>query len=356
MKSKKWVRIWFVFLLIIPIVGVFNYYIDSFGIFNKNTYLDKAAKQLASGKIIVGLKNFDERIFRKKTINHLNRDIEWVALGSSRIMQLRKRMFLPENVSFQNYSVSGASLKDYLALIQCHYNKFGELPKNIIIGVDPWIFNKNSGQTRLTSLHDEYIQFLSILGINHQTIKQNNLVKLFSLEYTKENVRFIRNKFSKNYQGYYIFHSINVDDYLREPDGSIQYPYKYRHPNFETVEKEAINYASGNVYLLENFDSISNQKTFELFIKYLTNNNVNVYFYLPPYNPNAYDILMKRKYQIINDVEEYLRIFGKENSINVIGSYNPYRIGLTNENFFDGMHTLDNAYEILFSNIINNNI
>jgi hypothetical protein len=34
-----------------------------------------------------------------------------------------------------------------------------------------------------------------------------------------------------------------------------------------------------------------------------------------------------------------------------IGSYNPHKFGFKNEDFFDGMHSLDSVYEKLFKNL-----
>lgn len=352
MSEKKWVKIWIFFVAtVLIIVGVINYKIDSLGLVTAEGYLDNAAKELANGKIVAGLKNFDERIFRKKIIQNINYKIDWVVIGSSRTMQLRQRMFLDSDIGFQNYSVSGASMEDYMALIQTHYNTFNEYPKNIILGIDPWIFNKNSGQNRYQSLEDEYNQFLSeieIKKVNNQ-YTSTKLLKLLSVEYFIENIKFIKNNFNNGLKGYYIVDSINIDSQLREPDGSIQYPYKNRFPNFDEVKKTAIAYTRGNVYSLEKFDKIYNEVLFEKIIKYLKNKNINIYFYLPPYNPYAYDILINnKKYQIVNSIESYLIDVSKKFDIMLLGSYNPHKYGFSNNDFFDGMHSLDTVYIEIF--------
>ena len=352
MYAKKWVKLWFVFgFASIFLIGLFNYVVDSFGLISKNSYLDKAAKELANGKIVAGLKNFDERIFRKKIIENLQDPPQWIAIGSSRIMQLRKRFFLENNQTFQNLAVSGASLEDYMALIQVYKNHFKKLPKNIIFGIDPWIFNKYNGQNRYLSLVNEYNQFLQTIGYNNKKIKKNifnNYIKLLSIEYLKENIKFIINNVNNELKGYYIVNSINIDDYLREPDGSIQYPYRERYPNKEQVIKKAIAYGKPPIYSLLNFKNMSNLLIFERFINYLLEHNVKVYFCLPPYNPLAYNSIIKH-YPIIINVEYYLKSFANKHNILVIGSYNPYDINLTIDDFFDGMHTLDSAYIKLFS-------
>ncbi|MGI6723275.1 MAG: hypothetical protein ACOX39_02705 [Arcobacteraceae bacterium] len=355
MKNKNWIYGFFISCFgIFILVGSFNYKIDSLGILKDST-LDNVTKDLADGNIIAGLSNIDERIFRKKQIKYLKNDVEFIAIGSSRTMQLRKNMFLDDGINnFQNYSVSGASLEDYIALIQVHKNKFGKLPKNIILGLDAWIFNQNNGQTRYLSLVEEYNEFISILNnsskqkINNDTSTRNNFLYFISIEYFKKNLK----DFSKK-EIFYIADNIEVDDNLRMPDGSIYYPYKSRFPDFKEVEKVAKSYTQGNVYSLENYKKLFNIELFENLIKYLLENNVNIYFYLTPYNPITYDILMQNeKYKIINQAEEYIINFSKQNNIKIVGSFNPHNYNLTNEDFFDGMHSLDIAYEKIFKNLL----
>jgi hypothetical protein len=355
MKSTKWIKIFFgLSIFVFLFLGIFNYKIDSLGLLRETT-LDKVAEELSNGKIIAGLGNIDERIFRKKQIEYLKNDVEYVAIGSSRTMQLRKNMFLNDGINnFQNYSVSGASIEDYIALIQVHKNKFGELPKNLILGLDSWIFNKNNGQTRYTSLSKEYYHFLEILNVSSfekSSKEETNKIKIsyfISLDYLKENIKSFRKK-----QTYYVADNIEIDDALKMPDGSIYYPYKDRFPNFEEVEKIAKSYAQGSVYSLERYEEISNIEIFEKLITYLKNNGVNVYFYLTPYHPTTYDILISQeKYKIINEVEIYVKEFAKQNNIKVVGSYNPHLLNLKNEHFFDGMHSLDIAYEIIFKDLL----
>lgn len=358
MDSKKWIRAWFITIMIIPLVGSFNYKIDSLGLVNSNGYLNNAAKDLANGNMIAGLKNFDERIFRKKVIENIKEDIEWVMIGSSRSMMLRKRTFLNSSETFHNYSVSGASLEDFIALTSIHIDNQHKLPKNIILGIDPWIFNKNNGQNRYLSFVGDYNKLISKINENQTTptltINENTqyINKLFSIEYLIENIKFLKNNISNNLKGYYIVDTINIDASIRELDGSLQYPYKNRNPNFKKVKDDAIAYTKGNVYALNNFTKLDNIELFKSFILYLKNNGINVILYLPPYNPISYDLLSNnKKYVMINEAEKYLFAFSKNYDIKIIGSYNPHKYNFSYKDFFDGMHGLDSTYEIIFREI-----
>lgn len=354
MNSKKWIITWFIIILTVSfVVGGFNYKIDSLGLVNSNDYLDKAAKDLASGNMIAGLKNFDERIFRKKVIENIKDNIEWVAIGSSRSMMLRKRTFLKPSETFYNYSVSGASLEDFIALISIHIDNQHKLPKNIILGIDPWIFNKNNEQNRYLSFVADYNKLISKIDADKiVNEKPKYIKKLFSIEYFIENIKFVKNNISNNLKGYYIVDTINIDASIRELDGSLQYPYKSRNPNFKDVKNAAISYTKGNVYSLNNFTKLDNIELFKSFILYLKDNGVNVILYLPPYNPISYDLLSdNKKYVMINEAEKYLFAFSKKYDIKIIGSYNPHKYNFSYKDFFDGMHGLDNTYNVIFKEI-----
>ena len=81
MKSTKWIKIFFgLSIFVFLFLGIFNYKIDSLGLLRETT-LDKVAEELSNGKIIAGLGNIDERIFRKKQIEYLKNDVEYVAIG-----------------------------------------------------------------------------------------------------------------------------------------------------------------------------------------------------------------------------------------------------------------------------------
>ena len=47
-----------------------------------------------------------------------------------------------------------------------------------------------------------------------------------------------------------------------------------------------------------------------------------------------------------------MKEFAKQNNIKLAGSYNPHNLNLKNEHFFDGMHSLDIAYEIIFKDLL----
>jgi hypothetical protein len=341
-------------IVIILAVSFFNYKIDSLGLFGNSNYLVKAAKTLTNGKMIAGLKNNNERLFQELIIKNLQVKNDVIAIGSSRSMQLRKRFFLENKVNFFNHSVSGASLEDYISIVGAYELIHRYLPPTIVLGVDPWIFNKYSGQNRWKSLSKYYNYGIEKIYNKKQNFTIVNTTKwkqLINYDYTVTNIEFLKNILKNNGKTFYITDTVDIDDSIKEIDGSIHYPYKVRNPDYDEVKKTAISYTKGRVYSLMKYNTLSNTKLFENFIKYLKSKKVNVVLFLPPYNPITYDILTKnKKYKYIKISEQYINNFAIKYGIDIKGSFNPYKYEFTNKDFFDGMHGHDSVAKKVFKN------
>lgn len=352
-KYKKWLEIsLFIITMIIIGISIFNYRVDSLGLFNNTGYLDDAAKTLTNRKMIAGLENYDERLFQELIIKNLKVKNDAIAVGSSRTMQLRKEYFFNSDVKYFNHSVSGASLEDYISITLAYDYIHAYLPHTIILGIDPWIFNKNNNQNRWKVLNKYYTHFLIQTGEKEESTIYFYFSKwkqLFNYETTLANIKMLIKVLKNNGRIFYEVKSIDFDDSIKALDGSIYYPYKYRFPDEKEVQFLAKKYVKGNVYSMENFDRLDNRDLFENFITYLDSKDVNVVFFLHPYNPISYDLLVSRiKYQNIIKVEKYLNKFAKERNIPLYGSYNPHNYRLTSKDFFDGMHGLESVSKNIF--------
>jgi len=361
--QKEWFlkTILFMFILL-STTGIFNYAIDSAGIFSQNDELQEVAHALINDKTIGGLVfNYDERQFQKLIIENSGKKFNIIFVGSSKGMELRQRYlrFGDGSQRFFNHGMSGSTLEDYMAIIGL-YESRSSLPSKIIIGVDPWIFNKNNGQSRWKSIGKYYKNILGkIYGTKVEVDLSDNLkyLQLLNLEYTQANLEAITKKnkqtnleaTTKNKQiKFYITNTTEVDDFTREPDGSIHYPFKVRFQKDLKTQRSAKEYGNAPVYSLESFNELSNTKLFEDFITYLQKKNIEVMFLLPPYHPIAYSLLVKDpKYKIIMDVEIYLRNIASTRGIKITGSYDPVNYHFSSIDFTDGMHSKDIVMEKL---------
>ena len=348
-SQKEWFfkTILFIFILL-STTGIFNYAIDSAGVFSQNDELQEVAYALINDKMIAGQENYDERQLQKRVIENSGEKFNIIFVGSSTGMQLRHSFLRFEDGAqkFFNHGMSGSSLEDYMAIIGLYESK-SFLPSKIIIGVDPWIFNKNNNQSRWKSIGKYYMNILGkIYGTKVENLSDSSkYLQLINFDYTKANLKaLIKNKKTN----FYITDSIEVDDFIREPDGSIHYPFGTRFQKDIKTQEMAKLYANAPVYSLENFNNLSNTKLFEDFMNYLQKKNIEVMFMLPPYHPITYKLLVENpKYKIIVDAERYLRNIASTHRIKISGSYNPENYHFSSEDFTDGMHGKDIVMEKL---------
>ena len=193
-------------LLIISIISIFNYKVDSLGVFGHSNYLAQAAKALTSGKMIAGLQNIDDRLFQNLIIKNLQVRNDVIAIGSSTTMQLRKGLVSKDRINFFNHSLNGASLEDYIAIVGAYESIHGYLPSTVILGVDSWVFNKNNGQGRWVGLKKYYdfeldriygkgLDSISNSKININSIKWKQFI---NFDFTVSNIKFFIMALLKN--------------------------------------------------------------------------------------------------------------------------------------------------------------
>jgi hypothetical protein len=348
-----------ILLLSAPIL-LLNLYVDP-----ANIGHEQFEKSLAN--ILLNYKNalyvvtadFDERLFEKEIITNEKKSHDMICFGSSRMLPADSSLF--QDKSFFNHSMSGFSIEDLVALYEISKENH-KLPKTIILGVDPWLFNKNNTQNKWLTIHDYYDKGVKALqlpnSLSSKMLYYKFMLKRYSqfadLSYYQSSLYlYISNNFR-------VSHTVkpapgNNDKYLDIPvkcfDGSYRYDKSYAFKSNSEVLKLAIEYINKPVYSLESFSRIDNKETFERIIRDIKNNGIKIIFILPPYHPATYKLLVGLKeYKIIDEVEEYVKSFAEMENIQLFGSYNPIKLNLNDDDFYDGMHPKKEAFKVLFKN------
>ena len=130
---------------------------------------------------------------------------------------------------------------------------------------------------------------------------------------------------------------MEVDDFVREPDGSVHFPHRTRGERSEGTQPLAQMGGRGLEQYSKDFYAILNQKLFEDFVSYLRKQGSEVILYLHPIEPIAYEKI-KERYQIIIEIENYLRQFTSKQNILFLGSYDPQNYNFVSSDFFDYLH------------------
>jgi hypothetical protein len=350
---KKWLKGFFsILLLLLALTALFNFHADSAGIFRPNKGLKGVALNLINGNMVAGyLNRNDERELQRLIVENYSGRRDIIAIGSSRTMLLRKR-FIRGNVDFFNHSVSGAIIEDYVAIIGL-YRRKGVLPKTVIIGIDPWIFNKNSrlGSDFWRILESYYEEMVAEFPKGARGTKMvRNIIgprsdvtsryeQLINLEYTLQNWQYLQKG-----KRVYVTDTVKVDDYVREPDGSLHFPYSTRFAKMENTGSRVL-----PEIIYSNFDTLSGTGLFEDLLHYLKAHGVKAVLLLPPLHPDVYrSSLHDPRYSITLKVEAYLRQLARDNNLIVIGSFDPGRNGFKAEDFADEIHGHETVMQKLF--------
>lgn len=344
------------FLPIPVVIIAINYFIDPANLYWGARKYNCIASAIASGMNVRDVDNLDERLVQEKIITKIKAPPRQLIIGSSRSMMIGDNIFQQKSL---NNSVSGASLEDYLALWYV-YDEKGFLPEVFVIGLDPWILNRNSGQGRWQSLNNNYQKMIKRLNLkaatNASTVSEKTL-NLISLSYFQTSTTDFKKQFQKRWKESTDLCVATSELQSKEKqmilwDGRRVYDEKMRLRTVTKVEEDAISYGTDkNVYSLSGFAELDkeNLKTLEVFSKYLLLKGVKVVFYLPPYHPTTFKkIIARDDTKIILEVEKAYKELGQRLHIPVVGSSNPDSYKLMGDVFFDGMHAKEKGAQAVF--------
>lgn len=305
------------------------------------------AKLALAGNTIATPENYNERVFQICIVDNMQKIPETVVVGSSRGMFLGQEITGYEDI--YNNCVSGACLEDYYALIGLYHEKFGEVPKRVILETSPWVFYKNNPESRWRE-NGKYKQcaceFYNMINntdisINEDAEKEN---PYFSFSYFRYNM----DKWFE--KGNDIFkEDARVSDDVNEAadysDGTIRYNASLENESEERLAgvkatKGACTYEDSN-----NMVEIDSEKRmgYENLIDYLQSSGTEVLIYMQPFSVTqsyyCFDENMNPGYPL---TYSYLLNLAKEKRIEIHGGFDARDFELDDIRFIDFMH-LDRA-------------
>jgi len=327
-----------------------NYFIDADNIYYQQ-YERKMARSILEGNNVTNIRSYNDRIFQKYLIENISESPEIIVLGSPRVMMINNCYF--GNYTFFNHSLNGATIEDIVTLIML-YDKRDMLPTNIIIGIEPWMLNKNNGQNRWKYLAQEY----------------NDGLKKLNIETVSIDTSYLQKKNNKLLSPSYFFASLKKEPKLQKGmsttkrkfntkttklrDGSIAYGKIYREASDGSIEKNANKFLTRKKYGFEGNKDFyqKNMDDFDVLIDYLVSKNISITFFFTPYHPKAYEFFSKkRKYRNFTEVEKYFKAIAKGKNIQSVGSYNPIMLNMDSSYFFDGQHGNEKCFNDLVENV-----
>lgn len=323
-------RIIIISTIISSIVTIINYFGDAGNLFSES-YEKKIVEMLKLNNV-TNISNFDERAFQRELINSLEKKPDIIAIGSSRVLSIDSDYF--NDQIFINNGVSGASIEDLIAIYQMYKSK-DILPNEIILGVDPWIFNDNNGQNRWLSIEKEYKNYYnkeeSKINLGFTILKYT---QLFSPSYLQASLKIVltEKKLTPTTRK-------NNPGRTKLKDGSLVEAQDVREITINQLDYAVQGYIQNKQYSIEGFNRISPVKfiEFQNLCLNILENNIKLTFFLSPYHPLVYQKI-ENDYDIVLDVEKEIIRFAEKKNIKLVGSYSPTKAGFNKRDFFDGLH------------------
>ncbi len=306
----------------------------------KNSSEVLLAKLLSKSEAVYSIK-MDERQFIKNRILYETLDPKILIIGSSRVMQLSNENF---NEQVLNLGVSGASVEDHIAITAMALEKFN--PDKILLGADPWLFNRDSGQSRWKSISNEYE--IALKNIEEASNKYKILKKDTKNEIYNFYEKFLDNIYN-NFNKRKLDLNIKSDEIKNNTkqiilrDGKIIYGKEKRE---EKIKDKIIDYSMSSYEFSEDYYNNYNK-----FIKYLIKvQKKDVVLFLSPYHLSSYNLTVQAK-PFYLDVEKRFRELSKEMGVQIVGSYNLSLTDCEEIEFYDNQHPKEDCMKKITSSI-----
>ncbi len=336
-------------LLLLPILAFMvyvSYNVDPSGLFFGAGFERIASEYMLAGNYINKYEQLDGRALNEVYAKNVSYAPQILINGSSRSMMVTSE--ISQNRSFYNAANVGADFYDFFTSYYIFY-KEDKLPETIILSIDPWLLNDSEEAIDRRSNKELYYEFIGeVLGIeNSEYIKEDPNEKYLALldpAYFQSSVDYYKVGPDLETPPEIVAPEdvLKSEVVIKAPDGSIVYDLAFREQTQESIDFNAqthANFPMGSTI----FDELSEEKLeiFESFIEHLKENNVEIVFFLSPYHPIYYDMVLAEKdtrFKGMIATEEYAISFANEHDIPVYGSYDPYKLNLTNADFYDGIH------------------
>lgn len=335
-----------VFLPIPVFMAIVTYLVDPAGLFHDESK-EIAQSMLAGNNTLFWNGNVNERNVKQQLIVNMPEHVECIAVGPSLVMGVSQTDAGTD--SFYNLGESGADFYDILA-------QFGLLELNkkqydrVIFCVDSYFFDEtlNKTFTRNKELKPYAQYMLRLLDGQEGSMpsNDNSPISNYKLLISPSSFQSALTLAKKNGLGTYLSNNkrwMVVDNSFYEysyyrPDGSWVYSSEIQNYDEQNVIQDAKAYNIEKQFSKGRHLGSYPQETFEKLIRYLQARNVRVDLYLCPLAPALWDRIDQRNYYVLNELEDFAHEVSQKYHLKLTGSYNPYKLGIHDKDFYDSRH------------------
>ncbi len=278
MNGKKWIKVWaIIIIIIIPIVGGFNYLIDPYGM-NNFVKIDRINKYKKSNTGYT---------FRFKTNIIRNYKFDTLMLGTSRIGVMDPKVVNKyTNGNTFNFEAPGSITEQQhkLFLYALKYNNI----KTLVYGIDFMSFNKNRTNKNDFKEFDELYNEIE----NKEEISNYDLY-LNLKTFKDSSIVLFKNLLNKNIFESHFLYENGMRDYTDYIEALRKGTFKID----KGIDSSIKGYFKENTGIYKNYKfSYEYLKYFKKTIEYCKNNNIQVFVYIPPMYSDHFDALSSAGY------------------------------------------------------------
>ena len=346
-----------VWIPLLAILAGTNYYVDPANIFH--FFVNDIAEALVAGNdVAIYTPNNDERGLKVALIQSMPQHVECLTLGSSLTMGIRAEDAGTD--SYYNLSASNFNYNDFMASFAL-LEKYGIEYDRVILCFDTSFFEEQNSLGMLNEQMMPYAHYMNdtiegedvtMPDVDPLGVDSSRFEQLLSVTYFQASADFIMSSgsFIMPQQRWYIVDGENEERGHYLSDGSWVYSRAYLENDPQFVIHDASIYGTQYVFARDRHISPYHQEHFRMLIEYLLARGVQVDLYLSPLSPALWDNIQSEadRYFILDEMEQYQREMAEVYGLRVIGTYNPYVVGLTNEDYMDCRHLRHESMAELF--------
>lgn len=327
-------------LLPILLMGAFNLFRDRAHIVRSESFIAGVRDSMSNGRQVAGLNDYNERALARQIAQQYATQPDVLILGSSRSAELTAWMCGGKDAL--NLSVSGAAWQDHAGLytVAAQSGKLGRV-KKLYLCADPWLLNPNNGEVRWQTLNDEVARAAhnwQIKGYRTAHSERQWMAKLremFNPLYAWENL-------TQAPVPYFSTSDTVSTHKLVFANGTIRQQKEKDARGLEETRTRAREFASRkDLFHLARFDKLdsSGLMALEMLGREMQEAGAEVHLLLIPFHPLVMARMQTdRRYGNVHQTEVTFRKMAGANGWQIHGSYNPVQAGMTEADFFDGMH------------------
>ncbi len=358
-KIKKWIGLLLFVALPVTILAGTNYLVDPSNIFH-NFSEEMSQAMLDGHKVQVLSNNLDEREVLQHLIEKMPAQTDVILCGSSTALGIDSEMAGTD--SYYNFAVSSADYYDLMAtmgLLQIN----GKTAKKMIIPIETRMFDsemymKDGRHDRLMDYSRYMIDYLNgeepdMAELQVRDSMFSKVGQLLSVPYFQHAVSYFQIHGSQVLRGdrwQIVEENAAANIYL--PDYSMEYSQAMEQVNeADVIQSCKIYWLGGNITenALANTD---NMEVFEKLIVYLQNQGTEVELLICPYAPALWARISEQQFPMIFQLEQYAGQLSEQYGVVVRGSYDPHKLGLSNEDFYDARHVRKSSMEKVYNAVI----